>query len=71
MFITKYDRRTVREVVDSEDGKLWKNAIVEEIVTLDKNKAWDLVDFLVGRKHIGRKWVFKKLNEKWRNKKLD
>jgi hypothetical protein len=30
------DPRTVREVVDSEDGKLWKKAMVE-MESLDKN----------------------------------
>lgn len=28
--------------------------------TLDKNEAWDLVEFPTGRKPIGSKWVFKK-----------
>jgi hypothetical protein len=54
------DPRNVREVVDSEDGKLWKKAMVEEMTTLDKNEAWDLVEFLAGRNPIGNKWVFKK-----------
>jgi len=27
---------------------------------LDKNEAWDLVEFLNGRNPIGNKWVFKK-----------
>jgi hypothetical protein len=46
--------------VDSEDGKLWKYSMDEEMVALDKNEAWDLVEFLIGRNPIGRKWVFKK-----------
>ena len=32
----------------------------DEMASLDKNEAWDLVEFLAGRKTIGRKWVFKK-----------
>jgi hypothetical protein len=44
LFITDDDPRTVREEVDSEDGKLWKKAMVEEMVALDKNEAWDLVE---------------------------
>jgi len=48
------------EVVDSEDGKFWKEAIVDEMASLHKNEAWDLVELLVGRKPIGNKWVFKK-----------
>jgi hypothetical protein len=27
---------------------------------LDKNEAWDLVEFPAGRKSVGRKWLFKK-----------
>jgi hypothetical protein len=46
--------------VDSEDGKLWKKSMVEEMVSLDKNEAWDLVELLAGRSPIGIKWVFKK-----------
>ena len=26
---------------------------------LDKNKAWDIVELPVGRKYVGRKWLFK------------
>ena len=58
--ITDDDPRTVREVVDSEDGKLWKEIMIDEMTSLHKNEAWDLVDFPVGTKTIGRKWEFKK-----------
>jgi hypothetical protein len=34
--------------------------MVEEMDALDKNEAWDLVEFPTGRKAIGSKWVFKK-----------
>eukprot|EP00253_Pinus_taeda_P005362 PITA_05362 len=34
--------------------------MVDEMTSLHKNEAWDLVKLLVGRKPIGRKWVFKK-----------
>jgi hypothetical protein len=27
---------------------------------LDKNEAWDIVEFPGGRKYVGRKWLFKK-----------
>eukprot|EP00253_Pinus_taeda_P009532 PITA_09532 len=52
--------RTPVEAVDSEDEKLWKEAMVDEMTYLHKNEAWDLVEFLVGRKAIGITWVFKK-----------
>jgi hypothetical protein len=58
--ITDDDPRTVREAVDSEDGNLWKRAMEEEMASLDKNEAWDLVELPTGRKPIGSKWVFKK-----------
>jgi hypothetical protein len=47
--------------------------MVEEMEALDKNEAWDLVKLPDGRKHVGRKWVFKKkLNAKgkWRSTRL-
>ena len=50
----------MKEVVDSEDGKLWKEAMVDEMASLHKNEAWDLVELPAGKKPIGRKWVFKK-----------
>jgi hypothetical protein len=61
--ITDDDPRNVREPVDSEDGKLWRKAMVEEMTSLDNNEAWDLVEFPIGINPIGRKWAFKrKLN---------
>ena len=27
---------------------------------LDKNEAWDIVEFPAGRKYFGGKWLFKK-----------
>ena len=61
--ITNDDPRTLREEVDSEDGKIWKTFMVEEMASLDKNEAWELVDLPTGINPIGRKWVFKnKLN---------
>ena len=34
--------------------------MVDEMASLNKNEAWDLVELSAGRKSIGRKWVFKK-----------
>eukprot|EP00253_Pinus_taeda_P033206 PITA_33206 len=50
----------MKEVVDSKDGKLWTKAMVDEMASLHKNEAWDLVELSAGRKPIGSKWVFKK-----------
>eukprot|EP00253_Pinus_taeda_P023764 PITA_23764 len=52
--------QTTGEVVDLEDGKLWKEAMVDEMASLYKNETWDLVELLVGRKPIGSKWMFMK-----------
>jgi hypothetical protein len=43
--ITDDDPGTVREAVNSEDSKLWKKAMVEEMDALDKNEALDIVEF--------------------------
>ena len=58
--ITNDDPRTVKEVVDLQDGKLWKKAMVYEMASLHKNESWDLVELPAGKKPIGKKWVFKK-----------
>eukprot|EP00253_Pinus_taeda_P032839 PITA_32839 len=58
--ITDDDPRTVKEAVDSEDGKLWKEAMVDEMASLHKNEAWDLMELPARRKPIGSKWVFMK-----------
>ena len=58
--ITDDDPRTVKEAVDLEDGKLWREAMVDEMAYLHKNEAWDLLELLVGRKPIGNKWMFRK-----------
>jgi hypothetical protein len=43
----------------SNDSKHWNKAMFEEMDYLDKNEAWDLVEFPARRKAIGNKWVFK------------
>eukprot|EP00253_Pinus_taeda_P015414 PITA_15414 len=50
---------TMKEAMDSEDGKLWKEAMVDEMASLHKNEAWDLVEFPARRNPISNKWVFK------------
>jgi hypothetical protein len=40
---TNDDPRTFRETMDSWDGNIWKKAMDEEMVALNKNEAWDLV----------------------------
>jgi hypothetical protein len=58
--ITDDDPITVKGAVNSEDSKLSNKAMVEEMDALDKNEAWDLVEFPTVRNAISRKCVFKK-----------
>jgi hypothetical protein len=39
LFITNDYPKNIREEEDSKDGKLYKKAMVEEMVALDKNVA--------------------------------
>ena len=39
LFAVSDEPRSVKEAVNSEECKLWKNAMVEEMEALDKNKA--------------------------------
>jgi len=41
--------------MDSKDRKLWKEAMVEEMASLDKTKGWYLANLSTRRKPIGRK----------------
>ena len=41
--------------MDSNDSKLWKKAMVEEIDSMNKNETRDLVELLARIKPIGRK----------------
>jgi hypothetical protein len=40
-----------------EDPK-WKEAMLEEMRALEKNKTWELVDLPLGKQPVGCKWVF-------------
>jgi len=71
--VTDDDPKTLKEVVDSEDGKLWKEAMVDEMASLHKNEAWDLVELrpegnpLAANGCSRRRQIQK---ERWRNTKL-
>ena len=44
---------------DAKELKVWVDACKDEIVSIEKNKTWDLVELPTGIKPIGLKWVFK------------
>jgi hypothetical protein len=52
--------KSVRKAIDSTEGKLWKDAMIEEMESLHNNEIWDLVKLPSGRNLVGIKWVFKK-----------
>ena len=60
MSITNDDPRSVKEAINSQDSDLWKKAMDEEMDSLDKNEAWNLVQLPARRKAVGSKWLFKK-----------
>ncbi|KAA3483781.1 Cysteine-rich RLK (RECEPTOR-like protein kinase) 8 [Gossypium australe] len=47
--------KTIHEV-SSHPG--WRDAMIEEMVDLDRIGTWDLIDLLIGKKAIRCKWVF-------------
>ena len=51
--------RNLKEALDGVDKLQWKEAIDNEIQSLEENDTWELVDLPKGRKPIGVKWVFK------------
>jgi hypothetical protein len=71
---TDDEPKSIEEVVESTEGKLWKDAMVEEMGSLHNNETWDLVKLPSGRNLVGSKWVFKKKMTqlvKLRNSKID
>ncbi|CAL9028826.1 unnamed protein product [Prunus brigantina] len=56
------DPITYTEAVKEEK---WREAMDNEIMSIEKNQTWELTDLPKGKKTIGVKWVFRtKLNEK-------
>jgi len=51
---------TYSEAEISSDSKMWKNTIMEEMSSLQKNDTWELSKLPKGQKAIGSKWVFAK-----------
>lgn len=54
------DPLTYREAISSSDSNKWKQAMEEELESINKNEVWELVDLSKDRKPIGCKWVLKK-----------
>lgn len=43
---------------DAEKEDKWCKAMEEELLAIQENQTWDLVNFPEGKKAIGLKWVF-------------
>lgn len=58
-FITSLDTTSVPKNWKAalEDSK-WREAMLEEMRALEKNKTWELVDLPQGKQPVGCKWVF-------------
>jgi len=66
IMLTEGDPLTFKQAVKS---KKWRDAMMAEIESIEKNKTWELTILQKGVKPIGVKWVFKtKLNE---NREVD
>ena len=51
---------TFQEACNSNESSYWLKAMKEEMISLEKNKTWKLVNKSPGQKIIGCKWVFKR-----------
>ena len=51
---------TFKEVVNSTESLLWKEAIKSEIDSILHNHTWELVDLPLGCRPLSSKWVFKR-----------
>ena len=46
--------------MSSSEAPLWKEAIQSEIDSILQSHTWELVDFPLGCKPLGYKWIFKR-----------
>jgi hypothetical protein len=52
---------TYREAIGNSEKGRWKEAMGEEMQSLYKNETWELVQLPKGKKAIGCKWVYTKM----------
>lgn len=43
----------------AENQEVWHEAMNEEIISIEKNKTWELIDLPKGKNVIGVKWIYK------------
>ena len=59
-FTIEEDPLNLQEALSSIDADFWREAINDEMDSLESNKTWHLTDLPPGCKSIGCKWVLKK-----------
>jgi len=60
IFLIEEDPKIYHEAVKSIDVTFWKEAITNEIDSLESNKTWELTNLPKGCRPISSKWIFKK-----------
>ena len=54
--VTGDDPISFEEAIKSQK---WRDAMMKEMESIEKNHTWELTDFPKGMKAIGVKWIFK------------
>ncbi|KAL0534391.1 hypothetical protein IC582_028682 [Cucumis melo] len=58
-FTASLDSTTIpKNIHIALEGPEWKNAVMEEMKTLEKNNTWEICALPKGHKPVGCKWVF-------------
>jgi hypothetical protein len=51
--------RTYQEAIDSPDSDKWRDAMADELNSLESHGTWEIVDRPQGRRVISSKWVYR------------
>lgn len=52
--------------MNSADREKWEKAMENEIMSINKNKTWELIDRVKGKQVIDVKWVYtRKSNDRY------
>ena len=63
LIISSRDPSIFQKAIDSSKRDKWKEAMVEEMESLNKNKTWELSKLPKGKKSMGCKWVSRKRDD--------